>query len=297
MRALHRLLITCLVASCLAVTTANASAQELQPPVPGSATALFGTSTTRYSAGHRGADLAASPGEPVHASAAGTVYFAGTVAGRPSISIDHGGGIRTTYTPAVAAVSRGQAVVPGEVIGTVGADEHCRSACLHWGLTDGTDHFDPMAQTRTPGIRLLPLGATPSPRARPLRILPHGQLPVAGRTSSAFGMRTHPITGVRKLHDGTDIAAACGTPVTAPWAGTVAASAFHSAYGYRVIVDHGGLRTAYAHMRGLEVRVGDHLSAGVRLGSVGSTGLSTGCHLHWMAWQDGELVDPLTLLD
>lgn len=117
-----------------------------------------------------------------------------------------------------------------------------------------------------------------------------------GRTSSPFGMRTHPITGVRKLHDGTDIAAGCGTPVTAPWPGRVVGAALHSAYGYRVIVEHGGLRTAYAHMRKLEVSVGDSLDAGARLGSVGSTGLSTGCHLHWMAWKNGALVDPLTLL-
>lgn len=275
---------------------AHAEPLRLQPPVPGRALTLFDSSTTRYSAGHRGVDLAAAPGDALRASAAGTVFFAGTVAGRPTLSVDHGGGVRTTYTPALADVYAGQVVTQGQVIGSVGMDDHCQSACLHWGLTDGLDHFNPLAQLETPGIRLLPLGSTPAPRANIVSILPSGGLPVAGRTSSRFGMRTHPITGIRKLHDGTDIAATCGTPVVTPWAGRVVTASFHSAYGYRIIVEHDGLRTAYAHLQRLEVGAGDELGAGSRLGSVGSTGLSTGCHLHWMAWRGGALVDPLSLL-
>ena len=276
---------------------AHAAPLELQQPVPGTPTELFDSSATRYSAGHRGVDLVASPGEPVRVSSAGTVYFAGSVAGRPSVSVDHGGGVRTTYTPAIAAVSRGQSVLQGDVIATVGTDDHCRSQCLHWGLTDGTDYFDPLAHLSVPQIRLLPRGSTPQPRPRQVSLPTAGHLPVSGRHTSAFGMRRHPITGVLKLHDGTDIAAPCGTAVVAPWPGRVVGAAFHSAYGYRVIVEHAGLRTAYAHLRGLEVRVGDNLMEGARLGAVGSTGLSTGCHLHWMAWRNGSLVDPLTLVD
>ena len=86
------------------------------------------------------------------------------------------------------------------------------------------------------------------------------------------------------------------TTIGSPMPGRVVRVELHSAYGYRVIVEHGGLRTAYAHLRKPEVAVGDVLDAGGRLGSVGSTGLSTGCHLHWMAWRNGALVDPLTLL-
>ncbi len=275
---------------------AHAATLSLQQPVPGAPTRLFDTSVSRYSAGHRGVDLPASPGGPVSASAAGTVHFAGTVAGRPSISVDHGGGVRTTYTPAVATVSVGQRVEQGAVIGHVGVGGHCQSTCLHWGLTDGTDHFDPLAHMAVPSIRLLPQGSTPPPPALLVSALPTGSLPVQGRSTSPFGMRTHPITGVRKLHDGTDIAAACGTAVVAPWPGTVVGAAFNSAYGYRIIVEHGGIRSAYAHLRGLEVRVGANLAAGARLGAVGSTGLSTGCHLHWMAWRNGALVDPLVLV-
>ncbi len=294
MRTLVAVLLSGLLVSF--ATPAHAAPLELQAPVPGAVMELFDADVSRYSAGHRGVDLAASPGGTVAASAAGTVYFAGTVAGRPSVSVDHGGGVRTTYTPVVAAVAIGAHVRPGELIGSVGADLHCRSACLHWGLTDGVDHFDPLAHLAAPAIRLLPHGSTPQPRPRRVSILPAGGLPVQGRFTSPFGMRTHPITGVRKLHDGTDIAAPCGTPVVAPWSGRVVGAAFHSAYGYRVILEHGGLRSAYAHLRGLEVGLGDHLVAGARLGAVGSTGLSTGCHLHWMAWRNDALLDPLTLV-
>lgn len=293
-----RPLTTALLAGLLMMVAPHAFAVPLQlkPPVPGRALEVFDTSVTRYSAGHRGVDLAASPGQEVGASAAGTVYFAGMVAGRPTISVDHGGGVRTTYTPVVPAVFAGQPVTQGQPIGSVGVDAHCHSTCLHWGLTDGTDHFDPMAHTVVPAIRLLPLGSTPQARAELVSVQADGRMPVTGRRTSPFGMRTHPITGVRKLHDGTDIGAPCGTPVVSPWAGRVVGAELHSAYGYRIIVEHGSLRTAYAHLRGLEVGVGDQLAAGTRLGSVGSTGLSTGCHLHWMAWNNGALVDPLTLL-
>ncbi len=278
----------------LGMSPAHADPLTLQQPVPGRALTLFDSSATRYSAGHRGVDLAASSGDAVHAAADGTVFFAGMVAGRPTISVDHGGSVRTTYTPAVAQVSKGQRVVAGQVIGVVGVDDHCRSACLHWGLTDGSDYFDPLAQLVTPGIRLLPHGSAPVPRTDLVSVLPSGGMPVAGRTSSRFGMRTHPITGVRKLHDGTDIAAPCGTPVVTPWSGRVVSASFHSAYGYRVIIEHDGLRTAYAHLQGLGVSTGAMLSAGSTLGFVGSTGLSTGCHLHWMAWKGGALIDPLS---
>lgn len=108
-------------------------------------------------------------------------------------------------------------------------------------------------------------------------------------------MRTHPITGVYKLHDGTDIAAACGTPIANPAAGRVVSAGWDGPYGYRVIVDHGGWRTAYAHMSKLSVSAGDSVTAGMQLGLVGTTGRSTGCHLHWMGWRGNKLVDPAAL--
>lgn len=253
----------------------------------------------RYAAGHRGVDLAGAVGESVLVAALGVVYFAGSVAGTPSVSVDHGNGWRTTYQPVKASVSKGQRVAAGDVLGTLQAG-HCAQACLHWGLTDGLDYANPLGYLGTPVISLLPLGAAaPTPRtiAAATAGLGAGRLPVAGEKTSPFGTRRHPITGVVKLHDGTDLAAACGTPITTPWDGTVTRALWSSAYGWRVFVDHGaGLVTAYNHLPRLEVRVGQRLTAGQRLGSVGTTGLSTGCHLHWMAWRDGSLIDPLTLV-
>ncbi|NLE98601.1 MAG: M23 family metallopeptidase, partial [Propionibacterium sp.] len=147
----------------------------------------------------------------------------------------------------------------------------------------------------------LPMGAEPVVRpALPAAVVPlaPGSRPVAGAVTSAFGMRVHPITGVYKLHDGTDFGAPCGTPIRVPWAGTVTGTGVSVGYGYRVHVRHDdGLATAYAHLPRFDVGVGQRLGAGEQVGVVGTTGYSTGCHLHWMAWQSGALVDPMTLID
>ncbi len=266
---------------------------QLEPPVPGAVLRAFDGGTSPYSAGHRGVDLAAGQGEAVRAGADGVVSFSGAVAGRPSVSVRHADGRRTTHTPVLGILPVGQQVLRGEVIGHVGGDFHCGARpCLHWGLTDGRNYWDPTSAASIGVIRLLPRGTRPP--AEIFRL--DGELPVAGRITSRFGMRVHPVTGVRKLHDGTDIAASCGTPIHLPWAGVVTGAAYHPAYGFRVTVDHGDRRTAYTHLPGLDVRVGQRLQAGQLLGRVGTTGLSTGCHLHWMAWERGRLVDPLSLV-
>lgn len=294
MRRLLLLLITVL-ALLSGPRPAQAEGLSLTRPVEGEVLRAF-DNVGRYAAGHRGVDLAGEVGQSVAAGAAGTVSFAGTVAGTATVSVDHGNGWRTTYQPVRAAVSAGTVVAAGEVIGTLLAG-HCPRACLHWGLTDGADYADPLGYLETPVVALLPHGASPpTPRIIEPARASQGGLPVQGRITSRFGMRVHPITGVTSLHDGSDIAAACGTAVAAPWAGTVTRTLWSSAYGWRVFVDHGsGLVTAYNHLPGIEVQVGQRVGAGERLGSVGTTGLSTGCHLHWMAWRDGRLIDPLTL--
>lgn len=271
---------------------------SLSPPVPGEVLRGFDEGLGPYEAGHRGVDLDAEAGESIRAAAAGTVTFAGRVATRPSVSITHADGRRTTYTPVIGSVLVGQQVNAGDVIGTLSTDRHCATQdCLHWGLTDGVNYWDPLGSTvTTHQIRLLPRGTRPSPPPVPTSEIPAGSRPVAGPITSRFGMRVHPVTGVHKLHDGVDFAAACGTTIVAPWTGQVSQAHYSAGYGYRIVIDHGGgFSTAYAHLSGLELAVGEQVPAGGRVGSVGTTGLSTGCHLHWMAWVGGRLVDPLTL--
>jgi murein DD-endopeptidase MepM/ murein hydrolase activator NlpD len=112
-----------------------------------------------FAAGHRGADLGGTPWSPVLAAGDGVVVFAGMVAGRPVVSIDHAGGLRTTYEPVDASVAAGQEVSRGSPIGTLWAGHAgCpREACLHWGLRRGELYLDPMSLLEIPHVRLLPL--------------------------------------------------------------------------------------------------------------------------------------------
>jgi murein DD-endopeptidase MepM/ murein hydrolase activator NlpD len=110
--------------------------------------------------GHRGVDLDARVGQTVVAAGDGVVAFAGVVAGKPVVSIDHEGGLRTTYEPVEASVAAGRRVTKGDPIGTVVAGhEGCASpACLHWGLRRSRDDYlDPLPLVERPVIRLLPV--------------------------------------------------------------------------------------------------------------------------------------------
>ena len=113
--------------------------------------------------------------------------------------------------------------------------------------------------------------------------------------SSNYGYRTHPITGkVSSFHKGIDIAASSGNPVLAAASGTVVKSYMSSSYGNYIVISHGGgLMTAYAHLSRRLVSVGDTVSAGQQIGKVGSTGNSTGPHLHFEVYVNGSTVNPM----
>ena len=120
--------------------------------------------------------------------------------------------------------------------------------------------------------------------------------PVPGytRISSPFGMRTHPITGVYKLHTGTDIGAPYGATFIASNDGIVTKAGFNTAYGNMVIIDHGGgISTLYAHGSEILVQVGQVVTRGTPVLKVGSTGYSTGPHAHFEIRINGEYVNPL----
>nr|WP_051048160.1 M23 family metallopeptidase [Rhodococcus sp. AW25M09] len=108
--------------------------------------------------GHRGVDLAGEAGRSVLAVADGTVVFAGSVAGKPVVSVDHSGGLRSTYEPVTASVSAGTRVRRGTVLGVLESGHYsCSSTCLHWGIRRGRDYLDPTALVHASPIRLKPL--------------------------------------------------------------------------------------------------------------------------------------------
>ncbi|MFJ8146358.1 peptidoglycan DD-metalloendopeptidase family protein [Streptomyces sp. NPDC096048] len=115
--------------------------------------------------------------------------------------------------------------------------------------------------------------------------------------TSPYGSREHPLTGVTKLHTGVDFAAPQGARVVAARQGRVVFAAPTSAYGNRIVIDHGTiegkrLETTYSHLSALEAAVGQTVEAGTPIGRVGSTGLSTGPHLHFEVVLDGYYTDP-----
>jgi len=113
-----------------------------------------------WSPGHRGVDLAGSPGQRVLSAGAGTVTFAGVVAGRGVVAVGHEGGLRTTYEPVTAQVRAGATVAAGAPLGVLATGTHCPTTCLHWGALRGDVYVDPLTLLRPPAPPvLLPLGA------------------------------------------------------------------------------------------------------------------------------------------
>jgi murein DD-endopeptidase MepM/ murein hydrolase activator NlpD len=118
----------------------------------------FQPPSTPYGPGHRGVDLGAEPETPVLAAADGTVTFAGPLVGRGVVSIDHDGGVRTSYEPLTVLVVAGQRVTRGTVVGMLapGHEGCAAAACLHWGARRGMEYVDPLGLLSTGRVRLLP---------------------------------------------------------------------------------------------------------------------------------------------
>ena len=121
--------------------------------------------------------------------------------------------------------------------------------------------------------------------------------PLGGRFSSYFGRRADPFNGSREFHNGLDIATKYGTPVGSAAAGRVIAAGWMGGYGKAVMVQHeDGYRTLYGHLSSIAVRSGTKIKAGQFVGRVGSTGYSTGPHLHFTLWKNGRSLNPLDVL-
>lgn len=125
--------------------------------------------------------------------------------------------------------------------------------------------------------------------------------PVQAPITSPYGMRLHPVYHRWTLHDGTDFGAACGTPIHAAAPGRVIARYYNIGYGNRVIIAHGyihgvSVTTGYNHLSRYASYVGEWVRRGQVIGYVGTTGFSTGCHLHFMVFVNGHTVNPMTWL-
>lgn len=147
-----------------------------------------------------------------------------------------------------------------------------------WKKLDG-------ASGTTPGAIVAPIASVNVPSRMPVD---------TARLSSSYGMRNHPVTGRFRRHKGIDLAAPTGTPIYATADGTVSRADRFSSYGLYIAIEHGGdLQTRYAHMSRLAVRAGQQVRKGDVIGYVGSTGRSTGPHLHYEVRVAGQAVNPL----
>ncbi len=117
--------------------------------------------------------------------------------------------------------------------------------------------------------------------------------PSSGTVTSGYGYRVHPISGKKKMHTGIDIGASRGSAIVAAAGGTVIMAKYYGGYGNCIIIDHGGgVSTLYAHMSSMIAKNGQKVSAGQTIGKVGSTGTSTGPHLHFEVRVNGNTKNP-----
>ncbi len=144
---------------------ADGEAVRLNWPLrPPSVTRYFDAPAPDWQRGHRGVDLAGAAGQPVYAAAAGRVVFSGSLAGRPVVSVEHPGGLRTSYEPVEPTVRAGSAVAAGTPLGRlVAGHPGCPAgACLHWGAMWGAaaraDYVDPLGLLAGAPVRLKPVG-------------------------------------------------------------------------------------------------------------------------------------------
>ena len=160
----------------------------------------------------------------------------------------------------------------GESLST--GDERFRQLFVSW---EALDESGPSGPAETPTVSI--------PSSMPLK---------TAKLTSGYGMRNHPVLGRRRNHKGVDLAAPTGTPIYATADGIVGKAQWFSSYGLYIRIDHGAkLETRYAHMSKLAVAAGERVKKGDIIGYVGSTGRSTGPHLHYEVRVDGVAVNPI----
>ena len=203
-----------------------------------------------------------------------------------------------TVIPAAAPVapSEDQAIVPVEVTGE-------NNDVVDTAQYSETEAADFVAEAPKPGVQAADgqnaanqdsSAVIAAPTSAGGYMSPGMGAPV----TSSFGWRTHPVLGYSKFHNGVDYGLSCGTPAVAAKSGVVTDSSYNGVSGNRVVVDHGdGTSTEYFHLQSNSVSAGETVQRGQQVGKVGTTGRSTGCHLHFGAVKTatGEYIDPLSL--
>ncbi|MGF1603441.1 MAG: peptidoglycan DD-metalloendopeptidase family protein [Thermosynechococcaceae cyanobacterium] len=180
-----------------------------------------------------------------------------------------------------------EAKAQGELVTRLQTDRQALEAA-ELQLSQDSERIAIMLRQRlsVPGIPGIP-GAAPPPGSGQF------QMPASGPITSGFGYRVHPVLGRGRLHAGMDIGVPTGTPIYAAEAGTVITAGWNGGYGNCVIIDHGGgLTTLYGHASELYVTAGQSVQRGQPIAAVGSTGLSTGPHLHFEVRVNGTPTDP-----
>ncbi len=169
------------------------------------------------------------------------------------------------------------------------ADEAARKAAAQAAAQAAADQV----ASRSSGSN----GSSPTQPVSPIGDFVVTNRPVPGRISSPFGPRTHPIFGSTSSHPGIDMQARSGDPISAAADGVVISARWHNGYGNAVIIDHGdGFSTLYAHQSKILVTAGDQVVGGETIGLIGSTGWSTGPHLHFEVRVNGIVVNPAPFL-
>lgn len=216
--------------------------------------------------------------------------LAGTIAAMAALALGNPAYANSAANADVTAPLRAQQAAKAPQSG----DEEFRRLFNGWKSMDNSSQ-----------LAIAPARAIAAPAGAAVQIFTPRKVSIPSRMpvdspafTSSFGMRTHPILGGRRAHKGVDLAMPAGSPIYATADGTISRADWYSGYGLYVAIEHGGeLQTRYGHMSRLNVEAGQQVKKGDIIGYVGSTGRSTGPHLHYEVRIAGEAVNPVPYLN
>lgn len=197
----------------------------------------------------------------------------------------------------IAALVKQAERLEAEVAGLVAAADAARQAAQAELDAEKARYDELMAEDQRIAAELAALRSNPATYVSSQGFI----RPVDAEPGSAFGMRFHPILRAWRMHRGTDFGASCGAPLHAAQAGRVVSAGPRGGFGNYTVIDHGNVggksvQTGYAHQLQVLVSPGQLVTQGQLIGYVGTTGLSTGCHLHLQVYVNGDVVNPLTYI-